>query len=89
MSDSLQLHGQISGILKVRILEWIALPSPGDLPNPGIKPRSPTLQAYSLPTELSGKPNINDALVILQMKLYLTFDNINQCFFDINSNIEN
>ena len=31
-------------------------PSPGDLPNPEIKPRSPTLQADSLPTELSGKP---------------------------------
>ena len=28
-------------------------PSPGDLPNPGIKPRSPALQANSLPTELS------------------------------------
>ena len=27
-----------------------------DLPDPGIKPGSPTLQAYSLPTELSGKP---------------------------------
>ena len=25
--------------------------SPGDLPNPGIKPRSPTLQAHSLPSE--------------------------------------
>ena len=31
-------------------------PSPVDLPNPGIKPRSPTLQANSLPTELPGKP---------------------------------
>ena len=31
-------------------------PSPGDLPNPGIKPRSPTLQADSLPTEPQGKP---------------------------------
>ena len=30
--------------------------SPENLPNPGIKPRSPTLQADSLPTELSGKP---------------------------------
>ncbi|ELR50305.1 Zinc finger protein 367 [Bos mutus] len=28
-----------------------------DLPNPGIKPRSPTLQADSLPAELSGKPH--------------------------------
>ena len=26
-------------------------PSPGDLPNPGIKPRSPALQADSLPSE--------------------------------------
>ena len=30
--------------------------SPGDLPNLGIKPGSPALQADSLPTELSGKP---------------------------------
>ena len=27
-------------------------PSPGDLPDPGIKPGSPALQADSLPTEL-------------------------------------
>ena len=31
-------------------------PSPGDLPNPGIKPRSPALHADSLPAELSEKP---------------------------------
>ena len=33
---------------------WSGLPfpSPGDLPNPGIEPRSPALQADSLPTEL-------------------------------------
>ena len=31
-------------------------PSPGDLPDPGIKPRSPTLWADSLPTEPPGKP---------------------------------
>ena len=37
-------------ILHTRILEWVAIPSPGDLPNPGIEPRSPTLQAVSLPT---------------------------------------
>ena len=30
--------------------------SPGDLPNPGIEPRSPTFQAFSLPAELKGKP---------------------------------
>ena len=31
-------------------------PSPGDLPNPGIKPRSPTLQADSVPAKPQGKP---------------------------------
>ena len=37
---------------------WSGLPfpSPGNLPNPRIKPRSPALQADSLPTELQGKP---------------------------------
>ena len=37
---------------------WSGLPfpSPGDLPNPGIEPRSPALQADSLLTELWGKP---------------------------------
>ena len=32
------------------------MPSPEDLPDPGIKPGSPALQADSLPAELSGKP---------------------------------
>ena len=31
-------------------------PPPGDLPNPEIKPRSPALQADSLPAEPAGKP---------------------------------
>ena len=31
-------------------------PSPGNLPNPGIKPRTLTLQADSLPAEPQGKP---------------------------------
>ena len=31
-------------------------PSPGDLPNSGIKPRSPSLQVDSLPVEPQGKP---------------------------------
>ena len=35
---------------------WSGLPDPGDLPNPGIEPEPPTLQADSLPSELPGKP---------------------------------
>ena len=34
----------------------LPFPSPGDLPNPGIKPRSPAPQADSLPSEPPGKP---------------------------------
>ena len=59
VSDSLQLHelyspwnflGQNTGVGSLS-------PSPGDLPNLGIKPRSPTLQEDSLPAEPPGKPN--------------------------------
>ena len=35
----------------------LSFPSPGDLPNPGIKPRFPTLQADFLLTKPPGKPN--------------------------------
>ena len=38
----------VHGILQARILEWIVLPSPGDLPNPGTEPKSPALQVDSL-----------------------------------------
>ena len=43
----------IHEILQARILKWVAFPSPGDLPDPGIEPRSPgkELQADSLPSE--------------------------------------
>ena len=34
-------------------------PSPGDLPNPGIEPRSPVSQVDSLPAEPQGKPDKN------------------------------
>ena len=34
----------------------LPFPSPGDLPDPGIKLGPPALQAYSLPAELPGKP---------------------------------
>ena len=38
--------------------DWSTLPCPppGDLPDPGIEPKSPTLQADSLPAEPPGKP---------------------------------
>ena len=43
-------------ILQARILEWVAMPSPGDLSNPGIEPKSHTLNTDPLPAEPPGKP---------------------------------
>ena len=31
------------GIFQARVLEWLPFPSPGDLPDPGIEPGSPSL----------------------------------------------
>ena len=49
------LDYKVHAILQTRILEWLAFPSPRDLPNPGIEPMFPALQADSLPAELQGK----------------------------------
>jgi len=45
----------VHGILQARILEWVAMLSSRDLPNPRVEPVSPALQADSLPTEPPGK----------------------------------
>ena len=56
---------------------WSGLPflSPGDLPNPGIKPRSPALQADALPSEPPEKPNLDGILksrdITLPTKVHL------------------
>ena len=48
-------------------------PSPGDLPNPGIEPRSPTLQADSLPAEPQEKPkNTAVGSLSLLQQIFLT-----------------
>ena len=57
----------VRGILQARIMEWIA--SPGDLPNSGIEPRSPTLQADSLPAEPQG--TISDMIPLTEIQCYL------------------
>ena len=44
------------GILRARILEWVAFLFSRDLPNPGIEPRSPAWQVASSPAEPPGKP---------------------------------
>ena len=43
------------GFFRQEYLGGLPCPPPGDLPNPGIEPRSPALQMDSLPSELPGK----------------------------------
>ena len=63
----------VHGILQARILGGQPFLSPGDLPNPGIKPRSPTLQADSLPAEPQGKPkNTGMGSLSLLQGIFLT-----------------
>ena len=59
----------VHGILQTRILEWVAIPSPGDLPDPGIELRFPVLQADSLPAELPAKPRYVSELPNCQTQL--------------------
>ena len=50
----------VHGILQARILEWYSIglpfPSPGNLPDAGIEPGSPALEADTLTSEPPGKP---------------------------------
>ena len=50
----------------------LPFPSPGDLPDPGIEPGSPALQADSLPTKLQGNPGIEPKSPTLQAESLLS-----------------
>ena len=54
--DSSPPGSSVHRILQARTWKWVAIPPPGYLPNPGIKPRSPKLQADSLLTKPPRKP---------------------------------
>ena len=67
MSDALRAHGLTEELTRLlcswgfsRQEYWSGKPFPslGDLSNPGIKSRSPSLKAGSLPAELPGKPKV-------------------------------
>ena len=58
--------GQNTGVGSLSLLQ-------GDLPNPEIKPRSPALQADSLPAEPPGKPkNTGVGSLSLLQQIFLT-----------------
>ena len=61
VSDSLRLlvahQGPLSmGFSRQEYWSGLPFPSPGHLPDPGIEPRSPALQADALTSEPPGKP---------------------------------
>ena len=63
MSDCLQPHGLVAHqaplsmeLSRYKYWSGLPFPSPGDLPNPGIKPMSSALPADSLPSEPQWKP---------------------------------
>ena len=63
VSNSMRPHGSQHtrppcpwGFSRQEYCSGLPFPSPGDLPYPGLKPRSPALQANSLPTEPLVKP---------------------------------
>ena len=60
-------------------------PTLGDLPDSGIKPKSPgspALQADSLPTEPSRKPNIIYSTYIYLLRAFIILNVVNICVYD-------
>ena len=47
-------------ILQLRMLGWVPISTPEDLPDPGIEPGCPSLQADSLPFEPQWKPKLTN-----------------------------
>ena len=59
--------------IQARLLEWVAFPISRDLPNLGIEPSSPALQADTLPAEPQGKPkSIGVGSLSLLQQIFLT-----------------
>ena len=53
------------GFFRQEYWTGLSCPPSGDLPNPGIEPTSPALQAVSLPTEPPGKPSLAVRIMVL------------------------
>ena len=55
-------------ILQARILEWVATSFSRDLPDPGIEPGSPALQADALPSEPPEKQYTDDTTLVAESR---------------------
>ena len=72
----------VHGIFQAKVLEWVAIPSPGDLPEPGIEPRSPALQADALPSEPPGKPDERERYIQLNAEFQRIARRDDKVFFN-------
>ena len=66
--DSSPLGSSVPGILQARLLEWVVMPPPGNLPHPGIEFASPALQADSLLLSRCGSPVLATGAIKPYMK---------------------
>ena len=55
----------VHGIFQQEYWSGLPFPSPGDLSDPGMDPRSPALQAGALPSERPGKYNVLNTVKIV------------------------
>ena len=69
--DFLKPHGLSVGFSRQEYWSGLSFPSPGDVPNPGIEPKSPALQVDTLPSEQPGKPY--ESVYLLQMLVAIGF----------------
>ena len=82
--DCSTLVSSVHRILQTRILEWVAMPFSRDLPDLGLEPRSPTLQADSLLFELFGNPlDVHRTFRKASKKINITKFLLNASFGDI------
>ena len=80
MSDSLRVPWTVAyqappsmGFSRQECWSGLPFPSPGDIPDPGIEPRSPALWADTLPSEPPGKPLQTYDLFIFELEVWTSF----------------
>ena len=56
------------GFFRQEYWNGLPVPSPGDLPDPGIEPRSPALQADALLSEPPGKPKEKEGEGVMKLQ---------------------
>ena len=72
----------VHGIFQAKMLEWVAILSPGDLPGPGLKPRSPVLQTYYLVTEPPGNTGVGCYFLLQREQSEKSFKISTESFFN-------